>query len=562
MQKLYLVATGLLTMMAALALSPALSASVPVPEVMPYCPSPQATAPLQGAGGSGVYAKSPVVWNGKDYASVWVDDTTGFLTFRRFFADGTPAGAPRTLFSAFVLDAPALVWNGTGYGVAYVHTSGTYRVILFARLGTDGQVIGSPVQVSFYGSTATANCYTPALAWSGSGYAVAWADGRAGSRDIYETLLDADGAVAGSGAYHDTGVGVGANDQMKPTLVWSSGIGRYILAYEDLRNGGNLEISLGSITPTNMVGWHGILISGSGNSSTPFLAVSTGGIGLAWSDSRDGNHEVYFAALSATGTKIGSDVRLTNAPSRTDTAPVCVWTGAEYGVFWESYESGRSYLWFQRVSAAGVAQGDSTQVTLAADVSAPGAAFGRFGYLVTGGLYSLTNYVQAWGCNYPDTPSCPGGFVAYNITGTSATIGWLPAGSAYTDIAYYIVYRNAVPIAMTSDAFYTDSGLAPNASYAYAVQPVNAAQNQNYTCQTTFYVKSNATLILKVNKGTNGNDADLTWTDASMNSYNVFRSTDPRVMNPIGSTAGQNFTDPNALTNGNLYFYTVDEPGW
>jgi hypothetical protein len=46
-----------------------------------------------------------------------------------------------------------------------------------------------------------------------------------------------------------------------------------------------------------------------------------------------------------------------------------------------------------------------------------------------------------------------------------------------------------------------------------------------------------------------------------MNNYNVFRGTSPQVMQQIGSTSGQSFSDPNVLMDNNLYFYTVDEPG-
>jgi len=150
--------------------------------------------------------------------------------------------------------------------------------------------------------------------------------------------------------------------------------------------------------------------------------------------------------------------------------------------------------------------------------------------------------------------------VAYNITGTTATIGWLPSGTPKPIWPTTIVYRNAAPIAKTSNTYYADLGLSLNTTYAYSVEPVNAAQLQNYACQTTFYVKSNATLILKLDKS--DPNAHLTWTDITLNNYNVFRGTSPQVMSQIGGTSGCQFDDPNVLNDSVTYFYTVDDPGW
>jgi hypothetical protein len=388
---------------------------------------------------------------------------------------------------------------------------------------------------------------------------VAWCDNRSGTYDIFATLLNSDGSIANSGVSHDLLLCNANSDQVYPSVAWSKGAGLYKAVWQDYRSVSRYEIWGASLTPAGVIAADAsALVSGAANSYNPALCDTGNGLGLVWDDYRDTNYEIYFARLTASGAKLGADVRLTsNTANSYD--PCIVWTGAEYGVFWDDNRSGNYDLWFQRVSAAGVAQGSNTQVTVTSDMVYPGAAFARYGYLATGTIYGGANFVQAWGCNGNSTPSCPGGFVAYNITGTTATIAWLPSGDSFNDIAYYIVYRNAVPIAKTSDTYYADSGLSLNTTYAYAVEPVNAAQVQNYACQTTFYVKSNATLTLTVNKSQP--DAVLSWTDASMNNYNVFRGTSPQVMQQIGSTSGQSFSDPNVLMDNNLYFYTVDEPG-
>ena len=177
------------------------------------------------------------------------------------------------------------------------------------------------------------------------------------------------------------------------------------------------------------------------------------------------------------------------------------------------------------------------------------------------------------GCTYDWTPpTCPGNFLVHNITGTSLDVSWSPSGDPENDIAYYQVYRNNAPPPLppppgnpmdggkTSSTKYHDINLDLNTTYNYMVQPVNAAQPQNYACTSSIYVKTNATLTLKLDK--NSPDARLNWTDISIGNYNIFRGTSPQVMQKIGETGGQQFDDANVLLDNVNYFYTVDDPGW
>lgn len=53
--------------------------------------------------------------------------------------------------------------------------------------------------------------------------------------------------------------------------------------------------------------------------------------GVAWIDLRDGNEEVYFVRLGADGTKLGSDIQITDDEAR-DRSPDLVWADGEYGL--------------------------------------------------------------------------------------------------------------------------------------------------------------------------------------------------------------------------------------
>jgi len=126
---------------------------------------------------------------------------------------------------------------------------------------------------------------------------------------------------------------------------------------------------------------------------------------MAWQDSRDSNNEIYFARLNSYGSaKIGSDVRLTNDPGNS-IQPWIAWTGAEYGVFWQDERSGNYDLWFQRVGAGGGTLGVNKEVTTTSYTINACAAFGQYGFMVTGLGDGGANYAIPWGCN--DDTSAP-----------------------------------------------------------------------------------------------------------------------------------------------------------
>lgn len=543
-------------------------ASVPEPLYFPVCQSPQAIMPLQLVGGTMVRSRTAIAWNGKDYAMAWVDDSDTRLHFQRVYADGTPVAAsviPSAL-QANPLSAPSLVWNGSGYGVAWAAwTAAGFWQIYFARLDANGVVIGSVGKTSFPSGGETANALYPNLAWSGTHYGLLWTDyrnsGTTGA-DIYFSTFDAVGAAI----WNDYRIIGNSGDQTYPTVVWSRGASVFVTAWMDTRSGVRTEIYSDYFTYNTFLVTSFLLVTGAGNANNPTLADNGNGLGMAWSDSRTGNYEIFFARLPAIGTgTIGASLQVTNDGSLSE-LPWIAFTGAEYGLFWQDSRGGVSDLWFQRVSAAGATLTSDTQVTATSGTLYPCAAFARNGYMVTGAATHAggraSNFMQAWGCNYAYTPLCPEGVVAYGISGTQATLAWLPVQDNYTDIAYYQVYRNSSLVGITDSTLYTDTGLSLNTTYNYAIRTVNAAQLVSSGCPTTssIYVKTNATLLLMVDK--QNPNALLNWTDSEpMNSYNVYRGTSPQVMQQIGATSDFSFSDPNVLADPVLYFYTVDEPG-
>lgn len=534
------------------------SAMPPMLEYWPTCNTPQNIGPLQSIGGEYVMFRSSIAWNGSGYGVAWIDcwEDCG-LRFRKLYADGTPASSTNLLSSLPSDQSPKIVWNGSGYGVVWCADYGTYYQILFLRLDADGNIISGPIKVSFVGITETTHCLYPDLAWNGNGYCVTWVDTRNGNADIFATLLDSAGLPS---SFTDIPISAAVNSQYYPRVAWSSGEGgTYHIVWSDYRSGTEWRV-FGNILWLDGSTWGDFQITSNPtgySASMPVLASSGGGMGMTWLDYRDGNYEIYFVRLRDDGGRLGDEIRLTN-DLRSSIYPTIVWTGAEYGVFWEDARTGNNDIWFQRVSAAGTLLGGNLQVTYSSGISMVDAAFGRYGYLITG--TADANFAMPWGCATDLTPpSCPQNLVAYNITGTTATVAWIPSVEDYTDIAYYEVYRNSNLVALTTNNYYSDSGLSTGTTYNYYVRPVNAAQLVNGTCTNSVYAKTGTSLTLMLDKS--DPNAHLYWNDCGLNNYNIFRGTSPQVMSQIGSTSEQSADDANVLLDHNNYFYTVDDPG-
>jgi hypothetical protein len=146
------------------------------------------------------YMKPILVWTGQEYGVAWSDESTGSFDvyFARLDARGNLIGEILDVRDAaghaYLGD---LVWNGQEFGIAwqdYRGGSSSESEVYFARVGADGNLIGSEVRVT----TASGQSNAPTLAWNGSGWGVAWNDNRQSSYyDIYFGRLDAAGTKIG-----------------------------------------------------------------------------------------------------------------------------------------------------------------------------------------------------------------------------------------------------------------------------------------------------------------------------------------------------------------------------
>jgi hypothetical protein len=104
----------------------------------------------------------------------------------------------------------------------------------------------------------------------------------------------------------------------QPAITWSPTETRYGVVWQDLRmTAGDEEIYFALMSPNGqMVGTEIRVSEEADESARPRVAWGNGSFGVVWNDSRNGNLDIYFRQLDATGNPVGTEKQLT-----TDTAP-------------------------------------------------------------------------------------------------------------------------------------------------------------------------------------------------------------------------------------------------
>jgi putative metal-binding protein len=111
--------------------------------------------------------------------------------------------------------------------------------------------------------------------------------------------------------------------------------------------------------------------------------------GVVSPDARDGDSEIYFLRLDPEGVHLGEELRLTDVPGSSD-QPEVVWTGTEFGVAWLDARSDPGgvirQVYFARVSPTGIKLGTDIQVSAAANSKfAPSLVWNGSEYALTWG---------------------------------------------------------------------------------------------------------------------------------------------------------------------------------
>jgi MYXO-CTERM domain-containing protein len=298
-----------------------------------------------------------VAFDGTNYLAVWQDNRgNGFDLYGvRVSATGTVLDSSGVSISAANGHQrnPAVGFDGTNYLVVWEDTrNGPASDIFGARVSQAGTVLdasGLPLCQRFSPQE------HPALAFDGTNYLVVWEDsGTSAARDIYGTRVSKAGAVLDSAF---VGISTDSNDQTSPALAFDGT--NYLVAWSDFRNNSTSDVYGARVSRSGvLLDANGVQLAGGSESQTDAaLAFDGTNYLLVWSD-----YQVYPSAnlyarrVRTAGTPIdATPIAVSAAPGHQQQASV-VYDGTDFLIAWQDARSGTNLdVYTGRVSRAGVA---------------------------------------------------------------------------------------------------------------------------------------------------------------------------------------------------------------
>lgn len=211
----------------------------------------------------------------------------------------------------------------------------------------------------------------PAINVSGSFVHFVWMDNRTGNYEIYYKR-SIDGGVNWETDTRLTYANANS-DNMCPTISISGSIVQVL--WSDNRNG-NYEIyyirnPIGN--PVNLWETDVRLTNDPANSSLSLnnawsIAANGNNLHVTWNDSRDGNNEIYYKRSPDGGISWGTDIRLTNNAASSVLSSITV-SGSVLHVIWSDSRDGNQEIYYKNSPDGGVSWGTDTRLTNASNIS-------------------------------------------------------------------------------------------------------------------------------------------------------------------------------------------------
>ncbi len=306
--------------------------------------------------------RQDAAWSGSQYGIAWQDYRDG--NYEVYFAIVDASGAKQGTDVRVTNNSGAswrvsIAWDGSQYGIAWDDNRNGAEEIYFARVSAGGAKLSTDIRVTNDG----AQSIEASVAWTGSEFGIVWTEQRDADLEIYFARVTGAGVKQGA----DVRITSSAGESRLPSFTWAGS--RFGAAWSDRRDGGFPEIYFGTFSPTGARTSPDLRITNEeADSWMPSVAWADGEYGIAWQDRRDGNFEIYFARCSDVPTKLGSDVRITDAIQDSE-MPDIAWTGSQYGICWDDLRISNEEIYFAIVSPAGVKASTDLRVTSATQYS-------------------------------------------------------------------------------------------------------------------------------------------------------------------------------------------------
>lgn len=296
-----------------------------------------------------------VCWNGSGYGVVWADRRSGSYQIygARVNSNGIVQDTQGILLSPGGEQLePAIAWSGSGYLVAWKEFIGSSYDVVGIRLDANMQPVGTSIIIA----SADLDQSQPSIAWNGTKYLVAWRDQRTGVApfyytDILGTFVTNAGALMPIGGAISGAIG----DQLEPAVA-SDGTD-FMVVWQDQRSGQGDIYSTEVLNNGTVSQVTGVQLSSAASlKAQPRIAYNGSEYLVIWADARNNYvYDIYGKRLSTAGAVIGTDLTIASAPNEQSKPDLC-WTGANYIAAWQDNRTswGNYDIYLTRLNSTGV----------------------------------------------------------------------------------------------------------------------------------------------------------------------------------------------------------------
>ena len=308
---------------------------------------------LTNAAGDAV--RPSLVTDDAGYAVTYSDNRSGrnLVYMQRLNPQGELRGVEQTVTNLAGQNTnPSIASTGNGYAVAWTGTANArpqvYLTILDAAGAPRAGLTGLQVNQAF--DTAS----LPRIVRAGDALVVVWQMGL-NAEDIYGRRFDLNGAPLGA----ETNLSGTANRSLTPAIVYNPDLAEVAVVWSenDGAQNGSLNLYFARLGANGQrAGRVEPLTLDAGNESAPAIAYNGTDYGVVWQDTRN-TQDIWFDRVTVGGIADGSAVAISPSALQSS-APSIVSPGAgpdrTFGVAWSDRRDANDEVYFARVGADGV----------------------------------------------------------------------------------------------------------------------------------------------------------------------------------------------------------------
>lgn len=290
--------------------------------------------------------------------TVWYDNRltpSNYDIYYKRSTDGGVSWGTDIRLTNFINDSsmPTVAVSGSVVHVAWQDLRDGNHEIYYKRSTDGGLSWGADVRLT----NAVYESWHPSVSVTGSDVHIAWQDRRDVNDEIYYKRSTDGGVSWGTDVRLTNNAGV----SVIPSVIVSGLLVHAV--WSDSRNG-NYEIYY-KRSSDGGVNWEmdtRLTISSSVSNSV-CVGVSDSAVHVTWTDTRDGNHEIYYKRSLDGGLNWGADTRLTSNSAYSDYPSVTV-SGSVVHIVWQDLRSGIDDIFYKRSTDGGISWESDTRLTM------------------------------------------------------------------------------------------------------------------------------------------------------------------------------------------------------